>query len=386
WNVIGKVRGAQFPDEWVIAGNHRDAWVYGAVDPNSGTAAMLETVHGIGELLKAGWRPQRTLVFGSWDAEEQGLVGSTEWVEQFPKEMAKVAAYFNLDVAVSGPTFGASAVPSLKTFIRDVTRMVPSAKGPGTVYDDWKRSQVARPARSATDFNAAHTRPATTPDAEVNVGDLGSGSDYTPFLQHAGVPATDIGSSGSYGVYHSVFDNFTWYKKFADPDFIYSQQMARVLGLQMLHMANADVLPLDYRAYGEEIKGYLKTARNKAGTSSRLDFAPALAAADRFTEAGAKLSVLQADPPVNPAKLNAVLRDAERALLLDQGLPRRPWFKHSIYAPGEYTGYAAVVIPGVNEALDANDDARAAVQLAAITAALTRAAQVMESIAPAAAL
>ncbi len=382
WNVIGKVKGSQFPDEWVIAGNHRDAWVYGAVDPNSGTASLLETVHGVGELLKAGWRPKRTLVFGSWDAEEQGLVGSTEWVEQFPAEMAQVAAYFNIDVAVSGPNFGASAVPSLKTFVRDVTRMVPSAKGQGTVYDDWKQGQAARPNRSATDFNAAQTQPVSATETEVNVGDLGSGSDYTPFLQHAGVPATDIGSSGSYGVYHSVFDNFTWYKKFADPHFIYSQQMARVLGLQMLHMANADVLPLDYKAYGTEITAYLKAAKTKAGAASKLDFAPAMAAAERFTQAGSKLKQLQADPPANAVKLNAVLRKAERALLLDQGLPRRPWFKHAIYAPGEYTGYAAVVIPGVNEALDASDEARAATQLAAVTAALIRAAEVMESIAP----
>lgn len=383
WNVIGKVKGSEFPDEWVIAGNHRDAWVYGAVDPNSGTAALLETAHGVGALLKAGWRPKRTLVFGSWDAEEQGLIGSTEWVEQFPKEMAQVAAYFNIDVAVSGPNFGASAVPSLKTFVRDVTRLVPSAKGTGSVYDDWKQGQAVRAKRSATDFNAGHSRPVSGASAEINVGDLGSGSDYTPFLQHAGVPATDIGSSGSYGVYHSVFDNFTWYKKFADPQFLYSQQMARVLGLQMLHMANADVLPLDYKAYGEEIRAYLRAAKVKAGTTSKLDFEPALAAAERFSVAGGMLARAQANPPANAVTLNSVLRQAERALLLENGLPKRPWFKHAIYAPGEYTGYAAVVIPGVNEALDANDEARASAQLAAITAALVRAAQVMESVAPA---
>lgn len=387
WNVIGKVRGSQYPDELVIGGNHRDAWVYGAVDPNSGTAAMLETVHGIGELIKAGWRPKRTMVFGSWDAEEQGLIGSTEWVEQYSKEMANAAAYFNMDVAVSGSNFGASAVPSLKTFVRDVTRMVPNAKGEGTVYDVWKQSQaVRRDTRPATDFNAAQTRSGQAQDAEVNVGDLGSGSDYTPFLQHAGVPATDIGSSGSYGVYHSVFDNFNWYKKFGDPSFIYSQQMSRVFGLQMLHMASADVLPLDYSSYGEEIKTYLKNARTKAGAGSKLNFEPALAAADRFTRAGAALSRLQQDPTSNATKLNAILRNAERALLLEQGLPKRPWFKHAIYAPGEYTGYAAVVVPGVNEALDAKDEHRSIDQLAAVTAALVRAAQVMESIAPAASL
>src|SRR6185312_3590080 len=139
WDVIGRVPGSQWPDEWVVAGNHRDAWVYGAVDPNSGTAAMLEAVHGIGELLKAGWKPKRTLIFGSWDAEEEGLIGSTEWGEQHATELANAAAYFNVDVAVAGPKFGASSVPTLKQFIRDVSKAVPSPKG-GTLYEVWKRA------------------------------------------------------------------------------------------------------------------------------------------------------------------------------------------------------------------------------------------------------
>src|SRR6202021_1348099 len=139
WDVIGKVPGTSSPDEWVVAGNHRDAWVYGAVDPNSGTAAMLETVHGLGQLLKQGWKPKRTIVIGSWDAEEEGLIGSTEWAEQHESELASSAAYFNMDVAVSGPKFGASSVPSLKQFLRDVTKAVPSPKG-GTVYEAWHKA------------------------------------------------------------------------------------------------------------------------------------------------------------------------------------------------------------------------------------------------------
>ena len=139
WDVIGRIPGSQWPDEWVVAGNHRDAWVYGAVDPNSGTAAMLEAVHGIGELLKAGWKPKRTLIFGSWDAEEEGLIGSTEWGEQHATELANAAAYFNVDVAVAGPKFGASSVPTLKQFIRDVSKAVPSPKG-GTLYEVWKKA------------------------------------------------------------------------------------------------------------------------------------------------------------------------------------------------------------------------------------------------------
>src|SRR3984957_14709045 len=231
WDVIGRVRGKDLPDEWVVAGNHRDAWVYGAVDPNSGTAAMLEAVHGLGELLKAGWKPKRTLVFGSWDGEEEGLVGSTEWGEQHETDLANAVAYFNMDVAVSGSAFGASSIPSLKRFVSEVTKAVPSPKG-GTVYDVWKKaSQPGSQAQSATDAIGDSKRtPAAQGKLEVPVGDLGSGSDYTVFLQHLGVPSTDITSNGPYGVYHSAFDNINWFKRFADPDFLYEQEMARVFG------------------------------------------------------------------------------------------------------------------------------------------------------------
>src|SRR5271169_2692798 len=243
WDVIGRARGTEMPDQWVVAGNHRDAWVYGAVDPNSGTAAMLEAVHGVGELLKSGWKPKRTLVFASWDGEEEGLMGSTEWAEQHESELAKAAAYFNVDVAVSGPKFGASAVPSLKQFLRDVTKAVPSPKG-GTVYEVWQKGdQPGTPStQSPTEaIGDAHRTPAAQTKGDVPVGDLGSGSDYTAFLQHLGVPSTDISSSGSYGVYHSAFDDFAWFKKFADPDFVYEQEMARILGLEVLRMAATDV-------------------------------------------------------------------------------------------------------------------------------------------------
>src|SRR5216684_3609955 len=223
WDVIGRVRGSELPDEWVIAGNHRDAWVYGAVDPNSGTAAMLETVHGIGELLRSGWKPKRTIVFGSWDAEEQGLIGSTEWGEQHADELANAAAYFNVDVAVSGPKFGASSVPSLKQFIREVTKAVPSPKG-GTVYEAWGKANKAGAGPQEEASGGTYRPPEAQTTADVPVGDLGSGSDYTVFLQHLGVPSTDIGSTGPYGVYHSAFDNFNWFKKFGDPDFTYEQE------------------------------------------------------------------------------------------------------------------------------------------------------------------
>ena len=373
WDVIGKIPGSTWPDDWVIVGNHRDAWVYGAVDPNSGTAAMLESVHGVGALLKTGWRPKRTVVFASWDAEEEGLIGSTEWVEQHAKPLERAVAYFNTDVAVAGPEFSASAVPSLKQFIREVTHSVPSPTGP-TVYDQWKT------VRQESDEHHAFTSPPASED--VHIGDLGSGSDFTPFFQHVGVPSTDIGSEGPYGVYHSVFDNYAWFVQNADPHFLYLQEMARVLGLEAVRMADADVLPYDYVTYAHSISSYLEAAKRRAtdGGLGSLDFAPALAAAARFSTVAKEAHDRQIAPTGDIAKFNLALRQTETALISEAGLPNRPWYRHTIYAPGEYTGYAAVVLPGVNEALDAHDSNRAAQQLAVLANALERAAQTLDSV------
>jgi N-acetylated-alpha-linked acidic dipeptidase len=373
WDVIGKIRGTDYPDEWVVAGNHRDAWIFGAVDPSSGTAAMLESVHGVGALLKQGWRPKRTLIFASWDAEEEGLIGSTEWVEQNAQALQHAVAYFNTDVAVSGPEFSADAVPSLKQFLRELTRAVPSPLG-GTVYQQWRANQSAQSGLRGTNI----TREA---GEEVHVGDLGSGSDYAPFFDHAGVPSTDIGSNGSYGVYHSVFDNYAWYTMNADPNFAYLQEMARVFGLEALRMADADVLPYDYVAYADAIRSSLDAAEKKAGTdsSNSLDFAPAQAAAARFSAAAKRIRSQQISASGNLVRLNLALRQTEASLLSEAGLPNRPWFRHVIYAPGELTGYAAVTIPGVNEALDAKDRKLAAQQLSVLTQALMRAAQALDS-------
>jgi N-acetylated-alpha-linked acidic dipeptidase len=382
WDVIGMVRGTEYPDDWVVGGNHRDAWVYGAVDPNSGTASMLEAVHGVGELLKAGWKPKRSIIFGSWDAEEEGLIGSTEWGEQHAAQLANAVAYLNMDVAVSGPKFVASSVPSLKQFLRDVARAVPGAKG-GTVYDAWQKSSRPEPDNAQTPPEAigdSRRSPQAQVNQDVPVGDLGSGSDYTVFLQHVGVPSTDVSSTGPYGVYHSVFDNFNWFKNFGDPDFKYEQQMARVFGLQAIRMANADVLPYDYQQYGREILAYLDAAKKKADGafgSQSPDFKPAADSARKFEQAGAKVLALQRKQSSDLARLNHALRNAESALLLPDGLPNRPWFRHAIYAPGQYTGYAAVVIPGVNEAIDKHDLQLAKQQIDALAAALERATRVL---------
>ncbi len=366
WDVIGKVKGSEYPEEWVVVGNHRDAWEYGAVDPSSGTAAMLEAVHGVGALLKQGWRPKRTIVFGSWDAEEEGLIGSTEWVEQNAAALEHAVAYFNTDVAVAGSDFSAQAVPSLKQFLRELTRSVRSPLG-GTVYQQWRNGHPAQEGRAKA-------------DAEAEVGDLGSGSDFSPFFQHVGVPSTDIGSDGPYGVYHSVFDNYAWYTLNADPGFVYLQEMARVLGLEAVRMADADVLPYDYPAYARAIGSYLEAAKAKAADRGiNLDFGPARAAAERFAAAAERLHGAQSAATGDLRRLNLALRQTESALLTEQGLPDRPWFRHTIYAPGEFTGYSAEVLPGVNGAIDAQDARLAAQQLTVLTQALERAARSLDS-------
>ena len=371
WNVIGKIKGTDYPDELVIAGNHRDAWVYGAVDPVSGTIAMLEAIKGVGELLKSGWKPKRTIVFASWDGEEQGLIGSTEWVEQNEERLGKAVAYFNTDTGAAGPNFRAAATPSLKTFLRDISKIVPSPKG-GMLYDQWrtwgKMGTVAAAGGS-----------------DVSLGNLGSGSDYTSFVDHMGIPSSDIRTSGNYGVYHSVFDNYEWYRKFGDPGFVYSQMIARVFGLEVLRMADAGVLPYDYENYGSEIVQYVQAAEHRAQEvfgEGAPDFTSVLHAARRFMIAGREIA-LQPFAQSNVQQLNSVLLAAERDLLLPNGLPKRPWFRHSIFAPADLKGYAASVIPGVNEAIENGDLAITTEQVTELARALNRASARLESYRPA---
>jgi len=378
WDVIGMVKGSEQPNEWVVLGNHRDAWVFGAVDPNSGTASQLEAVHGIGALLKSGWHPKRTIVFASWDGEEEGLIGSTEFAEQHAKDLSRAVVYFNMDSACSGPDFAASSVPSLKQYLRDAAKAVPSPKG-GSIYDQWKATQDK--SKDTPEIPGAKGRePAANVTKDVRVGDLGSGSDYTPFLQHLGVPSADVTSHGPYGVYHSAFDNFAWFTKFADPTFVYEQEMARVYGILAMRIASSDVLPFDFEEYGKEISEYVKAAETKAKAAfgdQAPSFADATAAAGRLQKAGAEAMKRQTGGTQDLGATNLVLRNVERGFLID-GLPNRPWFKHAIYAPGENTGYAAVVIPGVNEAIENNDLALTKQQLQVLTNALNRAAGMLE--------
>jgi len=260
----------------------------------------------------------------------------------------------------------------LKQFVREVTRSVSSPAG-GSVYQQWLISS------SGSDKRRSPNAPPAGAD-EAQVGDLGSGSDFTPFLQHVGVPSTNVGSEGPYGVYHSAFDNFAWFTQNADPNFTYLQEMARVFGLQVLRMADADVLPYDYVTYAREISAYIEAAKRKASDAGlvTLDFAPVQAAASRLAAAAQKAHSLQAYPSGDMSKLNLALRRAETAFITAPGLPNRPWYRHTIYAPGEYTGYSAVVIPGVNEAIDARNATSASQQLAVLALALDHAAHTLD--------
>jgi N-acetylated-alpha-linked acidic dipeptidase len=293
-------------------------------------------------------------------------------VEAHAKQLQHAVAYFNTDVGVAGPDFTASAVPSLKAFLRQITREVPSPRG-GTVYDAWLKTQQQE---------AQHAGSTAAALAESRIGTLGSGSDFTPFLQHLGVPSTDIGSEGPYGVYHSVFDNYNWFIRNADPTFAYEQQQARVFGLEILHMADAELLPYDYKLYGHEIAGYLYAAEQSARTKHlTVDFSAAIGAARRLAFDGERVSAMQyrGVSLLPEAEFNTDLRQAETDLLNEAGLPHRPWYKHTIYAPGEFTGYAAIVLPGVNEAIGDSDATRAQAQLNALAEALQRASTSLEA-------
>ncbi len=246
WDVITRIDGDQEKDRWVVLGNHRDAWVFGAVDPNSGTAAMLELGRGLGQLVKSNWKPRRTIILCSWDAEEHGLIGSTEWAEDNAAELkAKAVAYLNMDAAVSGPNFSASSVPTLWRLIYSAAEEIKDPKTGKTVYEAWKeRNHENLPESEMYDENGNEK---TWPQPKI--GPLGSGSDYTPFLQHLGVPSVDMSFGGDYGVYHSAYDSFYWMEHFGDPTFRYHVAAAQIWGTVALRLAEANGLPLDYTDY-----------------------------------------------------------------------------------------------------------------------------------------
>ncbi|HJR09645.1 MAG TPA: M28 family metallopeptidase [Pyrinomonadaceae bacterium] len=395
WNVIGRIEGAEEPDRWVVLGNHRDAWTFGAVDPNSGTTAMLELARGFGELLKQNWRPRRTIIFGSWDAEEQGLIGSTEWVEENAAELReKGVAYLNMDSAVSGANFGASSVPTLWKLIRGAARDVRDPKTGKSVYQAWQdRSRESRPEAELTDASAG----TDAPIAEARINALGSGSDYTPFLQHIGVTSLDMGFGGDYGVYHSAYDSFNWMSKFGDPDFVYHVAAAHIWGTLVLRLANAPVLPFDYTDYATELRDFINETQKTAArrkladdfdAKAMLDAVKDLEDAARKHQARHRALWEDAVHIAQPAndrqrlerqvmRMNDNLLAAERALTDERGLRNRTWFRHQIYAPGLYTGYAAQPLPDLRQAIDDRNTTNAREAAARITEAIRRAVGVL---------
>ena len=361
WNVVGRLRGAERPDEWVVLGNHRDAWVFGGVDPSSGSATMMETARAFGELKRSGWKPRRTLIFASWDAEEFTLTGSTEWGElEADKLKAGALAYLNVDSSASGNSFTAAAVPSLANFLRDVARDVPDPSG-GSIYDLWASR------------NKSET-PVTTR--------LGSGSDYTVFLNFLGVPIADLTFDGPYGVYHSIYDSFTWIDRVGDPGYRYHAAMSRYWAVAALRLSECDYVPLDYEAYAREVKIYLDETEHAARERKlAIDFQAALSAAERWQKnarvvlEAARKAAESGDSKQAEHAHNALMK-VERALLDEEGLPGRPWFKHLIYAPRPT--YKAMVLPALTEAIEARDEARARKEVDRLTRALNRAAAVLQ--------
>jgi N-acetylated-alpha-linked acidic dipeptidase len=356
YDTFGIIRGSELPDEMVIVGGHRDGWGPGTADNVSGTVSILEAARAVAEQVKQGMRPRRTIVFATWDAEEWGLIGSVEYVEDDSLRLTRNAvAYFNQDVAAQGPRFNGGGSPSLRATLRDVARVVPDPNGHGSVYSEWRRA-------------------AAVPDsAEPAMGDPGGGSDFAPFYNHLGIPIAEWGFGGSGGVYHSQYDDYRWMSKFGDPGFVYHAAAARITAGMVLRLANADVLPYDYAEFARTMLRYLP-AIERAFSERRWAATPATAALGaaigRMEETAAGFANAR-----DAALATAVGRDAlaetnrallrvERALTRGEGLRSRPWFRNLIYVADENNGYANMVLPSVNEAIRSGDAALAAREIA----------------------
>jgi N-acetylated-alpha-linked acidic dipeptidase len=375
--VEGRIRGSEFPDEWVVMGNHRDAWVFGGVDPSSGTASLMEMTRAFGRLTKQGMRPRRTLVFCSWDGEEVGLTGSTEWGEQLVDELRKKAvAYLNVDEATSGANFEGSAVGSLTPMLVEASHTLQDPASGKTLYDAWKdwdirKKKDAKESGEVTDFNLADTR-------------IGSGSDHTVFLNFVGMPVMQLGFVGDYGVYHSMYDDFYWMNHVGDPGYRYHRLMSQLWGVLALRLGNADLLPFDYASYAANVRMFVgEMAKGK--DLSQLDLKPVMDGIDGFEAAGKKLDealgAALAAGKVDPglaAKINAGLMQAERNWLNPDGIPGRPWFKHILY--GARFTYAHLELPGLTEAVEKGDWATARQQAEILQRALANNTKLLEQL------
>jgi len=418
YNVIATVPGSAYPNEWVVRGNHHDAWVNGAADPVSGTGPMLEEARAIGTLLAQGWRPKRTIVYTFWDGEEPMLLGSTEWVEQHDEELRqKAAVYINSDGNGRG-FFGAAGSHSLEKFINAVVKDVDD---PETKLTAWKRWQANRIAGGSAEVKTeARTR------ADLRIGALGSGSDYTPFLQHNGTATLNIGFGGldEDGIYHSVYDDFYHFTHFSDTDFAYGRALAQTAGTAVIRFADADLLPYEFtnladtvQTYIKELQALLKQRQDAVKERNRsieegvfaaindpkrplkapqiedvppeINFAPLENASTKLTRAAERYrkasDAVRSKLPASPASalqpINARLMQAERQLTEPAGLPRRPWYRHLLYAPGFYTGYAVKTMPGVREGIEEKKYDEAESEVLRLAKALDRETALITSVA-----
>jgi len=346
WDTFGIVRGSEFPDEIVMIGGHRDAWGPGAADNVSGTVSVLEAARAISEQVKAGKRPRRTIVFATWDAEEWGLIGSTEYVEEDSLRLSRSAvAYLNQDDVAQGLNFSAGGSPSLRGLLRDVAKEVPDPSHQGSVYDVWRKR-----ANLAAD------------SLEPQMGDPGGGSDFAGFYNHLGIPIVDWGFGGPQGVYHSAYDSYHWMSKFGDPTFDVHATAARIGAAMLLRIANAEILPYDYvefartmRRFGSQVDQAIADKRwnvSTAGLSTAITRMETAAVA--FNTARDRALTAQLAPGT-AKQVNASLLETERQLTRSKGLVTRPWFRNLIYASDENNGYATMVLPSVNEAIRAGD-------------------------------
>jgi N-acetylated-alpha-linked acidic dipeptidase len=331
-NVIGKIEGSEEPEKWIVVGNHRDAWSHGAVDPSSGTAALLETARALGAAAKKGLRPRRTIVFANWDAEEDLLGGSTSWAIDFREKLRRDGVlYVNLDSAASGPDFSGGATPALADYLRDVSRYVPHPSAP-TFYDQW-RSQSSSP--------------------EPEVGRIVGATDYTAFQENLGMSVIDLSSNGPYGVYHSQYDNYFWMSRLADPGFLQNAALARFLTVLLYRSANLSILPMRYSDYARAVLEHIDEVEKKAASKRELRLASAREAARLWEEKASAFESRLWQRPLSPesrTRVNALLMEVERALTEDRGLKSRPFFKHLIYAP--QPTYRDELLPRIWEAID----------------------------------
>jgi len=353
WNTVGMIRGSRWPDEWVVVGGHRDAWGPGARDNVSGTVSVLETARAFATLARDGQKPARTVVFATWDAEEWGLIGSTEWVEELEDTLrAHVVAYINEDGTFSGPSFSGAGSPSLKPLFRAASRAVPDPTGPGSVYDVWLK---------------AHNGDTTA----LTMGNLGGGSDFSGFYHHLGIPAGGIGFDGPDGIYHSMYDSYDWMTRFGDPGYKAHRAGAQLVAVILGRLANADLLPLDYAAFGAEMDGLvsqLDSGIAKKQWTQSVSTQPLKDALDRFTAVARAFGTARDNAgPVDSARaqhVNQALMLVERRLTRPEGLVSRPWFKSLQFAADIDNGYATMAFPTVNEAIRYADAAAANKELA----------------------